>query len=313
MKILVFGAGVLGTVYAARLRHRGQDVTILARGRRFAEIERNGLVLENEQTGERLAVQPHVIDRLEPGHYFDLIIVLVRKNQLASVLPLLAANCSPNILLMVNNAAGSDAIAAAIGSERVLLGFPGAGGAQEGHIVRYSIVSGLIQKTTIGELNGSVTARVTQIASVLRDAGFPAAVDRNMDAWLKTHVALVSPIADAIYTADNSNYQLARQPETIRVMIRAIKEGYRVLHALGIPVTPSKLRAVEWLPEWLLIAVMQRALATRWAELVIARHANAARDEMQTLADEFIMLAGQARVEIPSIERLYSALIPAKG
>lgn len=34
MKILVYGAGVLGSLCAARLQYWGQDVTILARGTR---------------------------------------------------------------------------------------------------------------------------------------------------------------------------------------------------------------------------------------------------------------------------------------
>ena len=36
---------------------------------------------------------------------------------------------------------------------------------------------------------------------MFEQAGFPAATNRNMDAWLKTHVALVSPIAHALYLA----------------------------------------------------------------------------------------------------------------
>jgi 2-dehydropantoate 2-reductase len=51
MKILVYGAGVLGSLYGARLKQSGQDVTILARGQRLAEIRTHGIVLENGTTG----------------------------------------------------------------------------------------------------------------------------------------------------------------------------------------------------------------------------------------------------------------------
>jgi ketopantoate reductase len=40
MKILVYGAGVIGTLYAARLQQEGHQVTILARGSRLADIRR---------------------------------------------------------------------------------------------------------------------------------------------------------------------------------------------------------------------------------------------------------------------------------
>jgi ketopantoate reductase len=40
-RILVIGAGVNGSVCAERLFERGVDVTVLARGKRLAEIESN--------------------------------------------------------------------------------------------------------------------------------------------------------------------------------------------------------------------------------------------------------------------------------
>ena len=36
MKILVYGAGVIGTLYAARLQDGGNRVTVVARGQRLA-------------------------------------------------------------------------------------------------------------------------------------------------------------------------------------------------------------------------------------------------------------------------------------
>ena len=43
MKILVYGAGVIGTLYAARLQEGGHRVTAVARGQRLADIRRYGL------------------------------------------------------------------------------------------------------------------------------------------------------------------------------------------------------------------------------------------------------------------------------
>ena len=39
MKILVYGAGYIGSLYAAKLEESGNDVTILARGLWFKEIQ----------------------------------------------------------------------------------------------------------------------------------------------------------------------------------------------------------------------------------------------------------------------------------
>ena len=47
MRILVCGAGIIGTIYAARLQAGGHCVTVLARGTRLADIRRHGLVLQD--------------------------------------------------------------------------------------------------------------------------------------------------------------------------------------------------------------------------------------------------------------------------
>jgi hypothetical protein len=86
--------------------------------------------------------------------------------------------------------------------------------------------------------------------------------------------------------------------------IRAVREGFQVLLALGVPVTPPNLRVFEVLPEPLLVAGLSRLLDTPTAELVIARHANAARAEYVQLGIEVQVLAHRAGVPMPAFERL---------
>ncbi len=52
-KILVFGAGVLGSYYAAMLQEGGHDVTLVARGQRYHDIKEHGIVIEDYGTKER--------------------------------------------------------------------------------------------------------------------------------------------------------------------------------------------------------------------------------------------------------------------
>lgn len=311
MNILVFGAGVLGTLYAARLQEAGHEVVILARGRRLEQIREQGLVLEEERTGRHTVTQVAAVEKFAPDDAYDLVLVLVRKEQLASVLPLLAANRqTPNLMLMSNNAAGPGEILAALGRERVLLGFPGAGGTRREGLVRYNILPGWFQPTTLGELDGTLSPRLRQIAAALRAAGFPVALTTQIDAWLKTHVALVSPIAHAVYAAGGDIYRLARTGDGLVLLVRAVREGLRVLEAHGIPVTPVHYRALTWLPEPLLVAVLRLTLRTNYADLVIARHANAARGEMQQLAGEFQALIARTTVPTPAWNTLARFLEP---
>jgi 2-dehydropantoate 2-reductase len=145
----------------------------------------------------------------------------------------------------------------------------------------------------------------------MESAGFAVRFSDSMDAWLKTHVAVVSPLANAVYMAGGDNYRLARTRDAVVLGIRAVREGFQVLRALSIRITPGALRILEWLPEPLLVAALRRCLPTRQVELAVARHANAARDEMQQLADEFRLLTEAAAIPTPAIDRLRQYVDPA--
>jgi 2-dehydropantoate 2-reductase len=305
MKILVYGAGVLGSLYAARLKQAGNDVAVLDRRKRLGFIRDNGILFEDVLTGKSRMVRVRTVDKLSPDAAYDLIIVMVRKTQVASVLPILSKNHkTSNILLMVNNAAGYYDWIEAIGRERLLIGFAGAGGALEDNIVYYTVVPRWLQPTTLGELDGETTPRLKQIAKTFRRAGFPVAISRNMDAWQKTHTALVLPMANAIYMAGGDHHRLAKMPEVLHLLVRAVREGLQVLRQLGVVITPRQSRAWEWIPAPVLVWMLGRWANTEHFEAVAARHANAVRDEMQQVADEFKALAERAVVATPAMDRL---------
>ncbi|HWI61864.1 MAG TPA: 2-dehydropantoate 2-reductase N-terminal domain-containing protein [Symbiobacteriaceae bacterium] len=304
MRILVFGAGVLGSLYAARLKQAGQEVTILARGARAEEIRQHGIVLEDETTGTRTETRLPVISELAVDDCYDVILVLVRRDQIDSTLPQLAANRSPSVVFMANNASGPSGLVDALGEGRVLLGFAGAGGAREGHVVRCRVVSAQTQPTTLGELSGQVTPRLEAITAALQQAGFPTAFSANIDAWLKTHAVGVVPIAGAMYFAGD-NYKLAASKDGLYLMIRAFREGVRALMALGIPVEPAKFKVLRWIPAWFLAILLRRIFATKRAELVMWRHAAHARGEMELLADDVRALMRRAGRPTPAFDRLF--------
>ncbi len=307
MKILVYGAGVLGSLYAARLEESGQEVTILARGQRLAEIREHGIVLEDVTSGQQTTTPINVAEQLAPENAYDLVVVVMRKTQISAILPILAANQhTPNILFMGNNASGPDEMIKALGRDRVLLGFPGAGGVREKHVIRYVVVSGRNQATTFGELDGRTSPRLRGIAHTFKAAGFPVEISKNMDAWLRTHVVKVSPVAYALYMAGGDNHQLARNRDALVLMVKAMREGFQVLRALNIPIVPSKLKIVEWLPAPIVVFLMKLMVNSKEAEITMAGHANAGRDEMKQLADDFKALARATSVPTPAMDSLYT-------
>jgi 2-dehydropantoate 2-reductase len=195
MKILVYGAGNIGTLYAALLKESGQDVAILARGQRLARLREGGVVLENVVTGKKTATRLATVERLDSEDAYDLVLVILPKNHVSEVLPILAANRGTvSVMFFGNNAAGPREMIEALGGDRVLLGFPGAAAVADDRVIRYLITSAREQPTTIGEVDGRSSPRIKAIGDSLEQAGFPVSICSNMDAWLKTHVAEISPV-----------------------------------------------------------------------------------------------------------------------
>ncbi|HLW48498.1 MAG TPA: 2-dehydropantoate 2-reductase N-terminal domain-containing protein [bacterium] len=169
MDVLVYGAGVIGSLYAARLQGAGNRVTVLARGTRLGEIRRHGLVLEDVASGVRSTAQVATAERLSSDDRFDIALIAVRREQLAEITPALTANRRiPTVLFMVNNPLGSAEMVRAFEHGRVLLGFPGAGGTRDRGVVQYTLIGQ--QPTTIGEPDGRATAPLRAVAQALRDS-----------------------------------------------------------------------------------------------------------------------------------------------
>jgi ketopantoate reductase len=314
-KILVYGAGPLGSLFAARLQDGGNDVSLLARGKRLADLREHGIVLRDFFTKQETVTHVKILERLEPEDSYDLVLVIMRKNHALETLPTLAANQNtPNILFLMNNAAGPGELVKALGEERVLMGFPSSAGYFEGHIIH--CVAGQVEdKASIpfGEVDGRITARTKWIASVLETApGYEAEIRTDMDAWLKTHVALLFPsLAPALYAAGIDNFRLSRTRDLLVLAIRAIREGFQVLRCLGIPIVPPRMKVLIWIPEPILIAILKRLATHEAMQIALVGHASAARDEAKHLVDEFLMLAHSTPVSTPAIDRLYPYLDPA--
>lgn len=306
-RVLVFGAGVLGSLYAARLQDAGSDVTLVARGGRFRDIVRHGLVLEQFQTGEQTTTDVRVVEQIPADESFDVCVVMVQYTQLESALPALAAaRHIPAFLFMTNYVGGPAPMVEALGRERVLIGHVNAGGERNGHVVTYMTA----EKMTMGELDGSVTDRLKRIGAAFEQAGFPVVFSRNIDAWKRYHMALVSPICNAMYLNETSNYRLSRNLPAVRMAVRGSREAMRVLVAAGFPVEPRKLGLLLILPEFLLIPLFRRVLGSELMDIGGARHARAARDEMHRLSLELLEMAERSGRRIPALRDLHHLADP---
>ncbi|MCA1754403.1 MAG: hypothetical protein LC641_06845 [Spirochaeta sp.] len=160
----------------------------------------------------------------------------MRRNQALQILDALAAATKvPTVLFMVNSAGGSAAYEEALGAERVMLGFPYPSGERDGPVMRMVPVNDKkVWKIAVGEADGRVTERTCPVAEVLRSMrGYKVEIRRDMDAWLKNHVALLmTALAPAIYAANIDVGRLARTRDLLVLSVRGIR-GARGVHRIA--------------------------------------------------------------------------------
>lgn len=303
-KILIYGAGVIGSTYGGLMAKSGHSVTLLARNKRLTELKEQGLLLQriNQDKPEKILV--NVVSNSRLDDVYDYVFVTLRNDQVKSALSELSIINSPCFVFMVNNPLGYLEWIDALGYERVIPAFPGSGGKIENGVVYYEIVSKIIQPTTFGELNGSITKRIKELKAILSSSGFNVAISKNMDAWQKTHVAMVAPLGDVIYFDGGNNYTVAKNKVAIRQMNLALKENFYFLKKSGIGIEPCKLNIFRYLPVFLLDLIMKYVYNTKWAETVISNHALNARHEMDLISNEFIELAESKGFELTEFKKL---------
>lgn len=80
MRILVYGAGPLGSLFAQQLHEARHDVAILARGQRLADIRDHGIVIHNVTNDRTVTAAVRAVETLAPDDAYDLVLVVMRKN-----------------------------------------------------------------------------------------------------------------------------------------------------------------------------------------------------------------------------------------
>jgi 2-dehydropantoate 2-reductase len=303
VRILVLGAGVIGSVYGGALLKSGHDVAFLARGSRLYELRAGGLVLEEAETGVREAVQVPVLDSLSDSDHFDVIFVAVRAEQLSDALQTLAGAKDASDVLIVGNTAGHQAeLLAALGS-RVMFGFPAVGGVRTQGVIRYVQITQ--QKTMLGEADGSMTPRIVAMQGALDGAGFPTMISADISAWLLAHAAFVVPIAYALYRMDVDPAKLAADSSVLRAMVLATRQAFVALRSDGNREIPGNLIALYLrLPSMFAVGYWRRVMSGPRGELWFGAHSRAAPEEMRAMADELQeALRGRGR-PTPELDRL---------
>ena len=280
MRILIFGAGVIGSLYAALLAETGYDVSVYARGRRLESMSQDGLLYKRKGKIRKAPVK--VLSSLEPDDCYDFILLAVRENQLHAALEKLRQNSSSTIVTMVNSLDTYDRWEAICGVGRIIPAFPGAGGGFDGDVLDAALTPRLIQPTTFGKTNG----REKELARILHGAKIPYQIVPDMHAWQLCHLAMVVPIADAYYEAADPEHA-GRDAALMRKTAKQIRDNLNVIAARKIRLSPEKMQAFRLLPVPLVGWILSLVFRSSFGDRFMYRHSMKAPDEMRQLHEQF--------------------------
>ena len=233
MKILVFGAGVLGCNLARNFFRAGKDVTLLARGNWAAEIQKNGLRIKDKFLPRISVSRIPVVTELKPDDAYDVIFVVLRYTQLDSILETLRANPA-KIIVFVGNNVCARALAAALPEKNVLFAFA----LPAGHREPDYVTSIDLKKITIGQLLGD-RSNEQLIGQIFDGTKYKVVYEPNMEDYLLCHAAFVMPAAFACYKTDGDLKKLKGNTAYLSRLIDANIEGYRAIRNAGHEILPK--------------------------------------------------------------------------
>ena len=233
MRILVYGAGVIGANLAADLVASGRDVTLLARGAWADTLAQNGLTIRSVFSLRKRTWRIPVIRELKSDDAYDVIFVVMRYTQLDSVIPTLLNNVSENIALIGNDPC-APAYREKLKGKNVLFGFYMAAGHREPD----RVVSISLRKITIGQLRDD-PANEELIRRVFDGTKIKAIYQPNMEDYLLCHAAFVMPIGFACYHCDGDLKKISRDKAYLHRIIDANIEGYQAIESAGQEILPA--------------------------------------------------------------------------
>ena len=233
MRILVIGAGVIGSNLAADLFASGRDVTILARGEWADTLDKNGLVIDPIFSPGKKTYRIPVIRELKEDNVFDAIFVVMRYTQLESVISMILANDSKNLVFVGNNLSPKE-IVEKLPGKNVLFGFS----MSAGHREKDRVVSISLHKITIGQLKDAASNEQL-IQDIFVGTKVKATYQPNMEDYLLCHAAFVTPVAFACYYTDGDLKRIKNDKAYLNQIIDANIEGYTAIENAGHEILPD--------------------------------------------------------------------------
>ena len=233
MKICILGAGALGCAIGGVLTEGGHEVWLINRNAvQVDAMNSRGLILCD--AGVDRTVRVHAATTAQPAGVVDLVIVLVKSFHTEQAMAAATSLVGPaTVVLSLQNGLGhEDILADIVGREKVMAGKTYAGGSQlaPGHVM----IGTQGKDTHIGELDGTISDRVQQIAKIFNASGLQTQVSDNIlgTMWDKL---LINVATGALTGITQLTYgDMYQQPELEACAVAAVTEAMAVAKASGI-------------------------------------------------------------------------------
>ena len=313
MKVLVYGAGVIGGQLVHALSAGGNDVTVIARGAWADTLRTEGLRIRHYIQRKDTVDYPRVLEAPD-GERYDMVFSVMQYRQMEKILPELARVNSPVVVLTGNNLSAPEMetwiLENSPAPKTVLFGFGSTAGTREnGRLTTVHTGNG---RLTVGKAREGVPETVKEtLRQVFSGSRLSVAYCDNMDAWLKYHAAFILPVVYLCYKTDCDLKRSTRAER--KLLLDAVGDAYHLLMALGYPVRPAgDEKSLEPGPANAMVKLVIYWMSrTRLGALCTTEHCRHAPGEMEDLDKAFgAVRAGKPDFPMPEFERL-KAMMPS--
>jgi 2-dehydropantoate 2-reductase len=305
MRILMFGTGVIGTIYGYVLAQAGVDVTHYVRAGKKQSLEKgitfrflDGRLKRAQETS--MLYRLKAVEALSPADGYDFYIVSVRHYQLESVLPVLRDNIGETDVLFFNsNWSGFDTIDQVLPRAKYLCGFPVAGG---GYTADGVLNAALLDEVRLGELDGQSTTRLKRLKEMFESAGLKVDVQQNIQHWLWVHFAINGGVIGAAFKAGGAT-QLLNSITRLHDAILAGRDALAVCQVRGVDVQAFDDAKAFYQPSWLgAIVVWMMMKMNKPARKIMETHT--AIDELQEIYRDVLKTGEALGIAMPHYRAL---------
>ena len=309
MRILVYGAGVLGCELAhALIQNKKNVVTLLARGEWKEMIDQKGLTIRHWVQRKTTVDRVQTIDTLAPDDCYDLVFVVMQAGQLPQVLPILKENKSSYFVFVGNDPQAKQVLEAMQRpADKVTFGFQNTAGRREhDRVVSVYASAGMTVGGATAPLSGAFR---TRLKTAFDGVKYRLSFYGDMDEWLKCHAAFILPICYVCYACNGDLRRATKQQRG--AILDAAYEACEMLKAIGIPVNDAD-NTENFKPGTAGRRQMEAMLfvmaKTPLGRLCASDHAMHAVGEMHYLDDAFEAMRKQAGTAMPMWEKLRSEM-----